>query len=167
MSALSALTRLAQVGYMTQMDYTSNKESKQSKSKQAPTDLPGAFYDKQGGLWLSQLVRDEAHRGPAIPLTWSRWSVTSMRFAQSIYCVADSRSNPMEIPTMSSRRVTDDKGRVWECKPETDEAPGSDVSLVCTTAGLSAPLRLKVSWRWSKMAEKGLARMIAAAAPAA
>ena len=66
---------------------------------------------------------------------------------------------------MSSRRVTDQAGRVWECKAETEAAPGSDVSLVCTTPGLRAPLRLKVSWRWANIAEKGLARMIAAAAP--
>jgi hypothetical protein len=71
----------------------------------------------------------------------------------------------METSTMSSRRVTDEEGRVWECKPEAEEAPGSDVSLVCTTASLRAPLRLKVSWQWAKIAEKGLARMIAAAAP--
>ena len=68
---------------------------------------------------------------------------------------------------MSSRKVTDEDGRVWECKSETVETPGRDVSLVCTTAGLRAPLRLTVSWQWSKMAEKGLARMIAAAAPRA
>lgn len=66
---------------------------------------------------------------------------------------------------MSSRRVTDEAGRVWECKPETAVAPGGDVNLICTTAGLRAPLRLKVSWQWAKIAEKGLARMIAAAAP--
>ena len=66
---------------------------------------------------------------------------------------------------MSSRRVTDEEGRVWECRPETEEAPGCDVDLVCTTAGLSAPLRLKVSWQWATIAEKGLARMITAAAP--
>ena len=47
-------TKLAQVGYMTQMDYKSNDEGNRSKSKQAPPDLPGAFYDKQGGLWLSK-----------------------------------------------------------------------------------------------------------------
>ena len=47
-------TRLAQVGYMTQMDYTTNSDGNRSKSKQAPADLPGAFYDKQGGLWLSK-----------------------------------------------------------------------------------------------------------------
>ena len=66
---------------------------------------------------------------------------------------------------MASRRVTDEEGRVWECKPETAEAPGRDVSLVCTTASMKAPLRVKVSWQWAKMAEKGLARMIASAAP--
>ena len=66
---------------------------------------------------------------------------------------------------MSSRRVTDEQGRVWECKVESEEAPGCDVNLVCTTASLRAPLRVKVSWQWAKMAEKGLARMIAAAAP--
>jgi hypothetical protein len=71
----------------------------------------------------------------------------------------------METPTMSSRRVTDEQGRVWECKAETEEAPGGDVNLVCTTAGLRAPLRVRVSWQWAKIAEKGLARMIAAAAP--
>jgi hypothetical protein len=70
-----------------------------------------------------------------------------------------------ETPTMSSRRVTDEEGRVWECKQDTVEAPGRDVSLVCTTVGLRAPLRLKVGWQWAKMAERGLARMIAAAAP--
>jgi hypothetical protein len=78
---------------------------------------------------------------------------------------SDSLSNPVETPTMASRRVTDEEGRVWECKPETAEAPGRDVNLVCTTADLRVPLRLKVSWQWAKMAEKGLARMIAAAAP--
>ena len=66
---------------------------------------------------------------------------------------------------MASRRVTDDEGRVWECKSETTEAPGRDVNLVCTTTGLRAPLRVRVSWQWAKMAEKGLARMISAAAP--
>jgi hypothetical protein len=76
-----------------------------------------------------------------------------------------SRFNPMETPMMASRRVTDEEGRVWECKPETVEAPGRDVNLLCTTADMRVPLRLKVSWQWAKMAEKGLARMIAAAAP--
>jgi hypothetical protein len=71
----------------------------------------------------------------------------------------------MEKRTMSSRRVTDEEGRVWECTQEAAEAPGRDVSLKCSTDGLRAPLRLKVGWQWAKMAEKGLARMIAAAAP--
>jgi hypothetical protein len=66
---------------------------------------------------------------------------------------------------MSSRQVTDEKGRVWDCKPEAEAAPGGDVNLLCTTAGMRAPLRVKVSWQWMKMAEKGLARMIASAAP--
>ena len=66
---------------------------------------------------------------------------------------------------MSSRRVTDEEGRVWECTAETAEAPGCDVSLVCKTDTMRTPLRLKVSWQWAKMAEKGLARMIASAAP--
>ena len=66
---------------------------------------------------------------------------------------------------MASRRVTDEQGRVWECNPESAESPGRDVNLVCTTAGLRAPLRLRVSWQWAKIAEKGLARMIAEAAP--
>ena len=66
---------------------------------------------------------------------------------------------------MSSRRVTDEEGRVWECKAETEAAPGRDVNLVCTTATLPEPLRLKVSWQWANIAEKGLARMITAAAP--
>lgn len=65
---------------------------------------------------------------------------------------------------MASRRVTDEQGRVWDCNPETAAAPGGDVNLVCTTVG-RAPLRLKVSWQWATIAEKGLARMIAAAAP--
>jgi hypothetical protein len=75
------------------------------------------------------------------------------------------QSNLMETPTMESRRVTDEQGRVWECTPETAEAPGRDVSLVCKTSGLRTPLRLKVSWQWARIAERGLARMIAAAAP--
>ena len=66
---------------------------------------------------------------------------------------------------MSSRQVTDEEGRVWECRPEAAAAPGCDVNLVCTTASLGAPLRLKISWQWEKIAERGLARMISAAAP--
>ena len=88
------------------------------------------------------------------------------RAVRAIHLVrSGSRSHLMETPTMSSRRVTDEEGRVWECKAEAEVAPGSDVNLVCTTPGLRAPLRVKVSWQWAKMAEKGLARMIAAVAP--
>lgn len=88
------------------------------------------------------------------------------RAVRAIHLVrSGSRSHLMETPTMSSRRVTDEAGRVWECRPETEEAPGGDVKLVCTTPSVRAPLRLKVSWQWAKIAEKGLARMISAAAP--
>lgn len=68
---------------------------------------------------------------------------------------------------MSSRKVTDEEGRIWDCKTDGEEVPGRDVQLVCTTAGMRAPLRVRVSWQWAKMAEKGLARMIATAAKAA
>ena len=87
-----------------------------------------------------------------------------MLFEPSIYC-ALVRTPIMEIPTMSSRRVTDEEGRVWECKADTEAAPGCDVNLICTTASLPEPLSLKVSWQWTTIAEKGLARMITAAAP--
>jgi len=67
---------------------------------------------------------------------------------------------------MTARKVTDEDGRTWECKPEdASTAPGRDVNLVCSTPTLKEVLRVKVSWQWAKMAEKGLARMIAAAAP--
>ena len=66
---------------------------------------------------------------------------------------------------MTSRKVTDEDGRVWECRPDGAEVPGRDVHLVCTTTGMRSPLRVKVSWQWAKMAEKGLARLIAAAMP--
>jgi len=47
-------TRLSQIGYMTQLDYQSNSTGNRSKSRQAPSDLPGAFYDGQGGLWMAK-----------------------------------------------------------------------------------------------------------------
>ena len=84
---------------------------------------------------------------------------------RAIHLLCDGFVQPLEIPTMAARQVTDEEGRVWECKSETVEVPGCDVNLVCTTAGLHAPLQLRVSWQWAKIAEKGLARMIAAAAP--
>lgn len=63
------------------------------------------------------------------------------------------------------RTVTDDDGRVWSCRPETKRTPaaGRDVVLLCTTPSVPTPLRLTVGWGWLKMAEKGLARLIAAA----
>ena len=66
---------------------------------------------------------------------------------------------------MNSRKVTDEDGRTWACRQD-DATPikeGQDVSILCTTDSVSIPLRLKVSWQWMKIAEKGLARMIAAA----
>jgi len=66
---------------------------------------------------------------------------------------------------MTARKVTDEDGHVWECKAEAPPTPGRDVDLVCSTPALKTPLRVKVSWQWMKMAEKGLARLIAAAAP--
>ena len=67
---------------------------------------------------------------------------------------------------MSTRQVKDEEGRVWKCKQESaDAAPGKDVNLVCTTTGVQDAIRVKVSWQWVKMAEKGLARLILSAAP--
>jgi hypothetical protein len=42
------------VGYMTEIDYTSNMHGNRSTSRTAPTNLPGAFYDRQGGLWFTK-----------------------------------------------------------------------------------------------------------------
>jgi hypothetical protein len=47
-------TQHAQVGYMTNADYDTNSTVNRSTSRQAPTDLPGAFYDKQGALWITK-----------------------------------------------------------------------------------------------------------------
>jgi hypothetical protein len=69
---------------------------------------------------------------------------------------------------MNSRNVTDEDGRAWACRQD-DANPvkeGQDVNILCTTATVSVPVRLKVGWQWMKMAEKGLARIIAAAVPA-
>lgn len=69
---------------------------------------------------------------------------------------------------MKSRNVTDVSGRVWACEQETDQAgvkEGQDVSILCTTATVSTPVRLTVGWQWKKMADKGLARLIAFASP--
>ncbi|HEU5183244.1 MAG TPA: hypothetical protein VFU01_01670 [Gemmatimonadaceae bacterium] len=66
---------------------------------------------------------------------------------------------------MQTRNITDDAGRVWSIRPENMRTPaaGRDVVLLCTTPSVPNPLRLTVGWQWLKMAERGLARMIAAA----
>lgn len=66
---------------------------------------------------------------------------------------------------MFARKVVDEDGRIWECKAEGNaELPGRDVNLVCSSKGVS-PFRVRVGWLWSKMAERGLARLILDAAP--
>jgi hypothetical protein len=47
-------TRVSQIGYMTKGDYDLNGPGNRSTTRQAPTDLPGAFYDDQGGLWIAK-----------------------------------------------------------------------------------------------------------------
>jgi hypothetical protein len=69
---------------------------------------------------------------------------------------------------MNSRKVTDEAGRTWACRQD-DASPvkeGQDVSILCTTATVYVPLRLTVGWQWMKMADNGLARLIASASPA-
>jgi hypothetical protein len=44
----------AQVSYMTEGDYRMNDDANRSTSRVAPSDLPGAFYDAQGGLWFAK-----------------------------------------------------------------------------------------------------------------
>ena len=44
----------AQVGYVTQGDYQMNQDANRSTSRVAPSDLPGVFYDGQGGLWFTK-----------------------------------------------------------------------------------------------------------------
>jgi hypothetical protein len=71
---------------------------------------------------------------------------------------------------MSSRTVKDEGGRNWVCTEEAggsgdDGAIGKDVRVSCTTPSVPEPIRIMVGWQWAKMADKGLARMIAAASP--
>ena len=72
---------------------------------------------------------------------------------------------------MASRNVTDEGGRSWACRQDdiqhytTQEAQGRDVSILCTTATVTVPVRLTVGWQWANMAEKGLARLISDASP--
>lgn len=66
---------------------------------------------------------------------------------------------------MATRTVKDADGRVWTCVPAagTSEA-GKDVALSCTTPSIPSPVMLTVGWQWERMADKGLARLIAHAA---
>ena len=73
---------------------------------------------------------------------------------------------------MSSRNVKDSGGRSWACRQDdvnrstlAPSTPGQDVSILCTTASVSVPLRLTVGWQWTTMADNGLARLIESASP--
>lgn len=70
---------------------------------------------------------------------------------------------------MNSRSVLDAGGRVWACRQDDVEhgklKEGQDVSILCTTATVPVPVRLTVGWQWTKMADNGLARLIATASP--
>jgi len=67
-----------------------------------------------------------------------------------------------------NRTVTDTEGRVWTCIPGgakgAPERQGQDIVLTCSTPSISDPVTITVGWQWEKMAPKGLARLIAAAA---
>jgi hypothetical protein len=66
-----------------------------------------------------------------------------------------------------SRTVKDIEDRTWTCTPQSgvDAGQGRDVVLSCVTDSVAAPVRLTVGWQWEKMADNGLARMIALASP--
>lgn len=68
---------------------------------------------------------------------------------------------------MNSRNVTDTGGRIWACRQDDKESPreGQDVSILCTTAAVTIPVRLTVGWQWMKMSDNGLARLIADQSP--
>jgi hypothetical protein len=74
---------------------------------------------------------------------------------------------------MSQRTVKDSGGRVWTCDAvvaplapgETARPAGLDVKLSCSSPSVPAPVSVTVGWGWEKMAEPGLARMIALASP--
>ena len=70
---------------------------------------------------------------------------------------------------MNSRNVTDVDGRKWACRQDNADdvalKEGQDVSILCTTATVTIPIRLRVGWQWTKMADNGLARMISVASP--
>ena len=65
----------------------------------------------------------------------------------------------------SNRTVTDAEGRVWTCIPGGAGAKqGQDVVLTCSTPTVPEPITITVGWQWERMAAKGLARLISAAA---
>jgi hypothetical protein len=70
---------------------------------------------------------------------------------------------------MSSRNVMDTAGRKWACRQDDRDdqilKEGQDVSILCTTASVTIPIRLTVGWQWSAMADNGLARLITDASP--
>jgi hypothetical protein len=71
---------------------------------------------------------------------------------------------------MLSRTVKDVAGRTWSCSQDDAnkdavKKEGQDVSILCTTASVTTPLRLTVGWQWTKMADNGLARLITTASP--
>ena len=70
---------------------------------------------------------------------------------------------------MGSRNVVDTGGRSWACREDTPDTvvfkEGQDVSILCTTATVTIPIRLTVGWQWKKMADNGLARLITDASP--
>ena len=63
-----------------------------------------------------------------------------------------------------NRTVTDTEGRVWTCIPGGAQKQGQDVVLTCSTESIAEPVTITVGWQWEKMAPKGLARLILAAA---
>jgi hypothetical protein len=52
------------------------------------------------------------------------------------------------------------------CIPRTDggQRQGQDIVLACTTPTVTEPVMITVGWQWERMAPKGLARLISAAA---
>jgi hypothetical protein len=73
---------------------------------------------------------------------------------------------------MPSRNVKDSAGRTWACRQDDVDRslmatmqPGQDVSVLCTTATVSAPLRITIGWQWTTMADNGLARIIEQRSP--
>lgn len=47
-------TGYVSVSYMTQVDFEANRDGNRNPKRTAPTNLPQAFYDKQGGLWFAK-----------------------------------------------------------------------------------------------------------------